>query len=68
MECPRPQYWSGSSCPSPGDFPDPGIEPVSPALVGRFFTAEAPGEACIFIYLVPNGDLEKQGGEEPQQS
>ena len=30
--------------PSPGDLPDPRIEPVSPALVGGFFTAELPGK------------------------
>ena len=28
--------------PSPGDLPDPGIEPTSPALVGGFFTTEPP--------------------------
>ena len=27
----RQEYWSGLSCPSPGDLPDPGIEPASPA-------------------------------------
>ena len=27
--------------PSPGDLPDPGIEPVSPALAGRFCTTES---------------------------
>ena len=27
--------------PSPGDLPDPEIEPASPALVGGFFTREA---------------------------
>ena len=26
------EYWSGLSFPSPGDLPDPGIEPESPAL------------------------------------
>ena len=26
------EYWSGLPCPSPGDFPDPGMEPRSPAL------------------------------------
>ena len=26
----RQEYWSGLPCPSPGDLPDPGIEPVSP--------------------------------------
>ena len=25
------EYWSGLPCPPPGDLPDPGIEPVSPA-------------------------------------
>ena len=28
----RQEYWSGLPLPSPGDFPDPGIEPRSPAL------------------------------------
>ena len=28
----RQEYWSGSPFPSPGDLPDPGIEPASPAL------------------------------------
>ena len=35
--------WSGSSFPTPGDLPSPGIEPaspVSPALAGGFFTTE----------------------------
>ena len=38
----RQEYWSGLPFPSPGDLPDPGIEPESPALAGRFFTAEPP--------------------------
>ena len=35
----RQEPWSGSSCPPPGDLPDPAIEPaslMSPALAGRF--------------------------------
>ena len=28
----RQEYWSGVSFPSPGDLPNPGIEPGSPAL------------------------------------
>ena len=28
----KQEYWSGLPFPSPGDLPDPGIEPVSPAL------------------------------------
>ena len=31
--------------PSPGDLPNPGIEPASAALAGRFFTAELPGKS-----------------------
>ena len=32
MQFSRPEYWSGQPFPSPGDLPNPGIEPVSPAL------------------------------------
>ena len=37
----RQEYWSGLPFPTPGDLPDPGIEPMSPvssALAGGFFT------------------------------
>ena len=48
----RQEYWSGLPFPSPGDFPNPGIEPRSPSLVGRFFTTEPPGKPsdCKFDY------------------
>ena len=42
MEFFRQEYWSGLPFPLPGDLPDPGIEPTSPALAGRFFTSELP--------------------------
>ena len=32
MGFPRQEYWSGLPFPSPGDLPNPGIEPGSPAL------------------------------------
>ena len=32
MGCSRQEYWNGWPFPSPGDLPDPGIEPRSPAL------------------------------------
>ena len=32
MEFSRPEYWSGEPFPSPGDLPNPRIEPRSPAL------------------------------------
>ena len=44
MDFPRQEYWSGLPCPPPGDLPDPGIQPASPALAGRFFTTEPPGK------------------------
>ena len=34
----RQEYWSGLPFPPPGDLPDPGIKPTSPALAGTFFT------------------------------
>ena len=37
MGFPWQEYWHGLSFPSPGDIRDPGIEPVSPTLTGRFF-------------------------------
>ena len=36
----RQEYWSGLPCPSPGDLPDPGIEPGSPALGVDALTSE----------------------------
>ena len=44
----REKYWSGLPCPSPGDFPDPGIKPkflMSPALAGGYFYPGATWEA-----------------------
>ena len=32
MEFSRPEYWSGQPFPSPGELPNPGIKPRSPAL------------------------------------
>ena len=49
MEFSRQVYWSGLSFPSPGDLPDPGIEPKSPALRADALTSELPGK--------PKGDL-----------
>ena len=39
----RQEYWSGLPFPSPGDLPDPGIEPGSPALEADALTSEPPG-------------------------
>jgi len=42
MGFPRQEYWSGLPFPSPKDLPDPGMEPTSLVLAGRFFTTEPP--------------------------
>ena len=44
MRFPRQDYRSGLLFPSPGDLPNPGIEPWSPALAGGLFSAEPPGK------------------------
>ena len=36
------EYWGGLPFPSPEDFPNPGVEPRSPALASGFFTPEPP--------------------------
>ena len=44
MGFPRQGYWSGLPFSSLEDFPDSGIEPMSPALAGGFLNAEPPGK------------------------
>ena len=41
----RQEYWSGLLFPSPGDIPDPGIEPGSPALWADALLSEPPGKS-----------------------
>ena len=48
----RQEYWSGLPFPSPGDLPNPGIEPGSPASQADALTSEPPGtqeQPCEFI-------------------
>ena len=44
---PRQDYWSGLPFPSSGNLPDPGMEPISPVLAGRFFTTDTTWEAVM---------------------
>ena len=44
MEFSRQEYWSGLPFPSPGDLPNPGIEPRSPALQADSLPSEPLGE------------------------
>ena len=47
----RQEYWSGLRFPSPGDLPDLGIEPGSPALQADSLLSEPPGKPIIFDTL-----------------
>ena len=44
MGFPRQEYWSGLPFLSPGDLPNPGFEPMSPALAGGLFYTGPPGK------------------------
>ena len=51
----RQEYWSGLPFPTPGDLPDPRIEPASltsPTLASRFFTTESPGKPFVKVIKV----------------
>ena len=45
----RQEYWSGSPFPSPGDLPNPGIEPRSPALQADTLTSELPRNVATYL-------------------
>ena len=50
----RQEYWSGLPFPSPGDLPDPGIEPGSTAFQADALTSEPPGKPQLCFVLVTN--------------
>ena len=45
----RQEYWSGLPCPSPGDLPDPGIEPRSPTLQTVSLPSEPPRKPNLWL-------------------
>ena len=50
MEFSRQEYWSALPFPTPGDLPDPGIEPAflsSPAMASGFFTTMPSGKPSV---------------------
>jgi len=51
MRFSRQGYWSGLLFPSPGDPPDPGIEPRSPALQENSLLTELQGKPTVVIKL-----------------
>ena len=70
MGFPRQEYWSGLLFPSPGDLPEPGIEPMcpaSPALAGRSFTTE-PLRKPNSLHSSPLYQAPPKAGPEPQKA
>ena len=61
MEFSRQEYWSGLPFPTPGDLPDPVVEPaslMSPELASGFCSTEPPVKPChgvLDLYLLKYG-------------
>ena len=53
MEFTRQEFWIGLPFPPPGDLPDPGIKPGSPALQADALPSEPPGNPTL-IKVLPN--------------
>ena len=53
MEFSKTEYWSGLPFPSPGDLPNPGIEPRSPALPADSLPTELGGKPRGVSNLFP---------------
>ena len=47
----RQEYWTGLPCPSPRDFPNPGIKPRSSALQTDYLLFELPGKLHLYTYV-----------------
>ena len=47
MEFSRQEYWSGLPFPSPGELPNPGIEPGSPTFQADTLPSEPPGKPLL---------------------
>ena len=69
MEFSRHEYWSGLPFPSPGDLPNPGIEPGSPVLQADSLPFESQGklkiEECERKGGVVTGSCGRWGGGYP---
>ena len=52
MEFSRQEYWSGLLFPSPGNLPDPGIEPGSPVLQADLYQLSYKGSPCSVVSFI----------------
>ena len=53
----RQEYWSGLPFPSPGDLPDPEIEPGSPTLQADALPSEPPGKSKLSVKVSVNKNV-----------
>jgi len=56
----RQEYWSGLPCPPPGDRPDPGIEPMSPALQADSLLSEPPWKPKMKRHILIKGEEDQR--------
>ena len=61
----RQEYWSGLPFPSPGDLPDPGIKPRSPALQADALPSEPPEKPKINIYSPNDSNVQSKSRTTP---
>ena len=61
MEFSRQEYWRGLPFPSPGDVPDPGLEPGSPTLQADALPSEPPGSLESESHSVISDSLQPHG-------
>ena len=52
----KQEYWNGLPFPSPGDLPNPGIKPGSPALLANSLPSEPPVKLCTSQQESPGTD------------
>ena len=64
LEFSRPEYWSGLLFPSPGDLPNPGIKPGSPALQADSLPTELSGLQMALLSVSSYGLSSTKVGRE----
>ena len=57
LEFSRQEYWHGLPFPSPGDLPNPGIEPGSPPLQEDYLPSEPPRKPLYNYYNMRNQEI-----------
>ena len=64
----RQEYWSGLPFPSPGDLPNPGIEPRSPAWYADALPSEPPGKLMQMLNKVKEDAILDENRWKPEKN